>query len=95
MALIVVFTMILLPYIYYSIKVYRYIHSDDRLNIPDGQIAPNDPRCIHYTDIWISFVSAFVIHVTRWVILNYGKPLVRAIRIRKPNESDKMQEIQI
>ena len=93
--LVLFFLSILVPYAYYSIKVYNYIHSDDRLNVPDGPVAPNDPRSAHYTDLWISFASAFVLICLKEVFMNIGKPLVRAVRIRKPDESDEMEGIQI
>ena len=60
MALIVVFASILLPYIYYSIKVYSFIHSEDRMDSKNESISPNDPRITHWTDVWVSIVSALV-----------------------------------
>ena len=91
-ALTLFFASILLPYIYYSIKVYKYIHSDDRISASNEWFAPNDPRSTHWTDLWISFASGLVMHCARFVTLNFGKPLVRAIRILKANESDEMEE---
>ena len=91
-ALTLFFASILLPYIYYSIKVYKYIHSDDRMSSMNEPIAPNDPRSTHWTDLWISFVSGLVMHGARFVTLNFGKPFVRAIRKLNPNESQEMEE---
>ena len=89
--MVIVFSAILIPYTFYSIKVYGFIHSEDKMN--SGSIGPNDPRSTHWTDFWVAFASALVMHCARWVLFNLGgKPLVRAIRIVKPGESKTIEE---
>ena len=59
------------PYIYYTIKVYNYIHEH-----AETQAGPDFTTKPQLSDLWIAVVSAVCIYFVKFIVLNGCHPMI-------------------
>ena len=73
------------PYIYYTIKVYNYIHDNAAT-----QAGPNFTDRPYLSDLWISFVSAIAIYITKHIIMKGFFPVIRYLGRFEEDDTDEV-----
>ena len=73
------------PYIYYTIKVYNYIHENAA-----AQAGPNFTDRPFLSDLWISVVSAIAIYIAKTIIMKGFQPLIRYVGRFEKDDTDEI-----
>ena len=81
---LVVALAIVLPYTYYTVRVYNYIHDNK------ATMAGPDFKYAHsISDFWVTAVSGVIIFFSNRILKKLGEPLVRRMTTFEPNDTEK------
>lgn len=73
------------PYIYYTIKVYNYIHENAAT-----EAGPEFTDRPYLSDLWITLVSAIVIYIVKLSIMKGFQPLIRYVGRFEKDDTDEI-----